>query len=213
MICCRRSVALTLCLVATAGVARADQQPERRADELSARSQRAFHEGRYLDAVEALRAAYVYSPRPVFLYSLGQAYRLAHDCKSAVKAYRDFLAVHPSKAQGAAVEQNIARCASEDPSSVDVTPVVVPEDLKPAPAVAPVVVVAQPIDAVVARPVHHSQPTYKKWWVWTIVGVGAVGLGVGLGLGLGLHSGTHFDTTLGEVGPGAKGASTASLRF
>jgi tetratricopeptide (TPR) repeat protein len=29
-----------------------------------------------------------------------------------------------------------------------------------------------------------STPVYKKWWLWTIVGVAAVGLGVGLGVGL-----------------------------
>lgn len=28
------------------------------------------------------------------------------------------------------------------------------------------------------------QPAHKKWWVWTIVGVAAVGLAVGLGVGL-----------------------------
>jgi tetratricopeptide (TPR) repeat protein len=31
---------------------------------------------------------------------------------------------------------------------------------------------------------RKSTPVYKKWWLWTIVGVAAVGLGVGLGVGL-----------------------------
>lgn|GEM_PF-3748502 len=32
-------------------------------------------------------------------------------------------------------------------------------------------------------------PVYKKWWLWTVVGVVVVGAGVGLGLGLGLQDG------------------------
>lgn len=210
MISCRRNVLAVLFVASLCGVAHAD-----RADELAARSQKAFAEARYLDAIENLRAAYVYSPRPVFLYSLGQAYRLAHDCKNAVKVYRDFLNAHPSKAQEAAVEQNIARCASEDPSSVATAPVIAPEEVKPALVQPqPAVVTQQPMDVVIDHPVRTSKPAYKKWWVWTLVGVGAVGLGVGLGLGLGLHGSSHFDTTLGEVGPGAKGSTTtASFRF
>jgi hypothetical protein len=38
-------------------------------------------------------------------------------------------------------------------------------------------------------------PTYKKWWVWTIVGVGVAGIALGVGLGVGLqHS---FSPNLG----------------
>jgi hypothetical protein len=46
-----------------------------------------------------------------------------------------------------------------------------------------------------ARDAHT--PVYKKWWLWTIVGVAAVGAGVGLGVGLGMsHSpNSHFGTT------------------
>jgi len=35
-------------------------------------------------------------------------------------------------------------------------------------------------------------PIYKKWWLWTIVGVAVVGAGVGVGLGL------HFSNSGGE---------------
>ncbi len=35
-----------------------------------------------------------------------------------------------------------------------------------------------------AAPAVASSPWYKKWWVWTIVGVAVVGTGVGLGVGL-----------------------------
>lgn len=34
------------------------------------------------------------------------------------------------------------------------------------------------------KPAAASKPWYRKWWVWTIVGVAVVGAGVGLGVGL-----------------------------
>ena len=37
---------------------------------------------------------------------------------------------------------------------------------------------------VVAAP--PPRPAYKKWWVWTLVGVVVAGAAVGVGLGLGL---------------------------
>lgn len=199
---CRRSLAALLAAtVAIAGSGAASAQTaEKRADDLFSKSQKAFADGRYQDAIEALHAAYVYTPRPVFLYSLGQAYRLAHDCKEAVKAYREFINIHPSKAQTTAAEQNIARCAQEDPSSVAV---------EPAPAPAPVVA-PEPVQpashadlAVTQPPPPKPKPTYKKWWPWTIAGVAVVGVGLGVGLGLGLHHGSDFHTTLPSVGPGS----------
>jgi tetratricopeptide (TPR) repeat protein len=45
---------------------------------------------------------------------------------------------------------------------------------------------------------RESTPVYKKWWLWTAVGVVAVGVGLGVGLGLGLSSSppsAHFGNT------------------
>jgi hypothetical protein len=36
---------------------------------------------------------------------------------------------------------------------------------------------------------RDTEPVYKKWWLWTVVGVGVVGIGLGVGLGVGLSGG------------------------
>jgi tetratricopeptide (TPR) repeat protein len=202
MTSCRRSglalvvLASLLCLPQ---LARA-QSADRRADEQLNRGQKLFREGKYPDAIEELRAGYVMSPQPRFLYALGQAYRLNHQCTEAVKAYRDFIASGPSHSQVQAAEQNVQRCAEEDPTSVREEPK--PPEVKPEPVVTPPPVAPVVENVIVAAPPHRT-PVYKKWWLWTTVtGVVVVGVGLGVGLGLGLHHGSGFASTLPTVGPG-----------
>jgi tetratricopeptide (TPR) repeat protein len=173
------------------------QSADRRADEQLTRGQKLFQDGKYTEAIEELRAGYVVSPQPRFLYALGQAYRLNHQCKEAVKAYRDFIRSDPSKTQVTATESNIQRCGEEDPSSLVEEPVKAP-DVKPDPTTP-----STAENVLVAAPPART-PTYKKWWPWTILGVVVVGAGLGVGLGIGLHhNGSSFSPTLPEVGPNA----------
>jgi tetratricopeptide (TPR) repeat protein len=47
-------------------------------------------------------------------------------------------------------------------------------------------------------------PTYKRWWPWTLLGVGVgAGLAIGLGVGLSRH---HFAATIPDLGPGVSQA-------
>jgi tetratricopeptide (TPR) repeat protein len=66
------------------------------------------------------------------------------------------------------------------------TPVVQPAPPpKPAPVAQPAPPAAQPPPAVVAQPAPATgTPIYKKWWLWTAVGVAAVAVGLGVGLGV-----------------------------
>src|SRR6185295_9104407 len=43
-----------------------------------------------------------------------------------------------------------------------------------------------PLVTAAPSPPTERKPIYKKWWLWTTVGVVAVGVGLGVGLGLGL---------------------------
>lgn len=204
MICSRRSLpagticALALCLFTGPALA---QNAANKAESHLTRGQKLFADGRYPDAIDELRAGYVLSPQPRFLYALGQAYRLNHQCVEAVKAYRDFVASEPPRSQATAAEGNIARCGEEDPRSIlppRVEPPATDPSLNKPPLVAPSLVVAAPVE-----PQPRKTPTYKKWWPWTILGVVVVGAGVGVGLGLGLRGGSDFKSTLPDVGPGA----------
>jgi hypothetical protein len=53
----------------------------------------------------------------------------------------------------------------------------------------------------VARAPEHADrvPVYKKWWLWTAVGVVVVGAGLGVGLGLGLSHNSAPSSHLGTT--------------
>lgn len=200
-----RYVALVAVTLMSLGSVAMAQNADRKADGHLARGQKLFADGKYGDAIEELRAGYVLAPQPRFLYALGQAYRLNHQCLEAVKAYRDFMNSEPPKAQAVAAEQNIKRCGDEDPQSIVEPPaptVVKPVTPEPATVVTkPVDLNLHPTDATVAQTATKKTPVYKKWWLWTIVGVVVIGAGVGIGLGL--HSTSNFKSTLPDVGPGS----------
>ena len=140
-------------------------------------------------AVLAFEEGYRLRPDPVFLYNLGQSHRLLGHHERAAYFYRAYLRTAPDATNRAEVEARVASLEKLLATQRDVAKppdgTIAPTDpsTKPEPQPAPVVVA--PHDAVVvsATP-RQKQPIYKKWWLWTIVGVAAVGLGVGLGLGL-----------------------------
>ena len=208
MTSCRRSaawVAIALSLVA-AGRCRAEPA-DLVADRHVARGERLFGEGDYAGAADELRAAYATKPRPLILYSLGQAYRLAGRCADAIGAYESFLRTHPPASQADAARGNIARCRSSEPPAAPAPPspntlvTPAPTPPSPAPTVAPAPAV---VATTVPAPIAPRPPVYKRWWLWTAIGGVAVVTGLGLGLGLGLRPrSASFSPTLPLVGPGA----------
>jgi hypothetical protein len=62
---------------------------------------------------------------------------------------------------------------------------------------------AAPVVASTTAPADKV-PVYKKWWLWTAVGVVVIGVSLGVGLGLGLSGSDTFDPTLAGFGPGMK---------
>ena len=50
----------------------------------------------------------------------------------------------------------------------------------------------------------RPQPVYKRWWLWTIVGVVVAGAAVGVGVGVGTQKSASFNANLGTVGPAAQ---------
>ena len=59
------------------------------------------------------------------------------------------------------------------------------------------------------HPAPARTPLYKRWWLWTTVGVVAAGAGVGLYFGL---TANHFAPTLPDFGPGSNGAAATAVR-
>ncbi len=167
-----------------------------------------YRAGKYLDAVQAFQSAYGQRPKAMILYNIGQAQRKAGRFTDALASYRRFLG-EATVAERQPVEVEARRMVAE-----------IEEHLSTERALHNRQPVDQPTidthprrsDPVVERevaPVHDREatpeptqtevrhtPAYKRWWVWTIVGVGALSLAVGLGVGITQH---QPSTSLGIV--------------
>ena len=62
---------------------------------LADRGRQLQRDGKFAEALEAYKAAYVLAPSPGLLFNLAQAYRLNGDCDDAAWMYRRFLDTDP----------------------------------------------------------------------------------------------------------------------
>jgi tetratricopeptide (TPR) repeat protein len=92
-------------------------------------------------------------------------------------------------------ESSTAKPTVPPPTAAEAKP---PTEVTPATEAKPATTEAATTPAAattVATEAPRKTPVYKKWWLWTTVGVVVVGVGLGVGLGLGLRStapSTHF---------------------
>jgi tetratricopeptide (TPR) repeat protein len=170
-----------------------DKAKEAEAKKLYDEATALYNLGQFPDAAERYKQAYTAMPLPPMLYNIAQSYRLANDFKNALFFYRSFLRAMPNTPSRKQVEERIVsleaqlernRALQSDPPTApnpDATtpPTETPPPTAEAPAAASQAIVAAPADQPAATPV------YKKWWLWTLVGVAVVGVGVGVGVGLG----------------------------
>jgi tetratricopeptide (TPR) repeat protein len=145
-----------------------------------------YQQGRYDEAFAELSAGYQLDPRPELLYSLGQTERKRGHCKEAIEYYERYLATRLPRERMSAVLVQIDRCRAEldrpvEPRAAPPPIVATPPPAPPSPA--PAVSIAVPLES----PPPPQQPVYKKWWLWTSLGV-VVAVGVGVGVGLGVSS-------------------------
>ena len=171
-----------------------------------------FDMGQYERAIHEFEIGYRLQPLPLFLFDIANVARVAGLNEKAIEYFRKYLQAtqgaddadapergearrrlaelksQPSGHGGkpnAAKRADVHRLVDEMDAALDA-----PEKTAaPPPATttepAPTAVPA-PALAATPAPVAENKPTpvYKKWWLWTIVGVVAVGAGVGLGVGL-----------------------------
>ena len=140
--------------------------------------------GEYQDALASFKEAYRNYEDPSFLFNIGQCQRMLGQNVEAVRSFRAYLH-QPNPANRTQVEELITKLQSEidaqeaaknQPPEGTMHPVEPTHAVEPAPAAATVVT---------ARPAETRRtPIYKKWWLWTAVGVVAVGVAVGVGVGV-----------------------------
>jgi tetratricopeptide (TPR) repeat protein len=144
--------------------------------------------GQYKEAAREFEEAFKIVSDPALLFNIGQAYRLGNEPASALRAYRGFLRRFPNAKNRAVIENHIAALQKlvEEQKRVATSPPTetIPPGTQPRESVPPVPVAPQSAVVAAAPLPPPATPVYKKWWLWTIVGVAAAGVGVGLGVGL-----------------------------
>lgn len=104
------------CAIAVASSARGEQPPaaaaavtdaSRRALEIFRKSQVAYREGRFQEAIELLESSYALKPEPVLMYNLARAQEGKGDTRAAIDAYERYLREDPAAADRLSIEQRI----------------------------------------------------------------------------------------------------------
>jgi hypothetical protein len=171
----RASGVALLILVGLPAMVRAEDR--QRARELYRQGTQHYDVGDYKLALDSFKEAYHQFESPEILFNIAQCHRQLGEDVQAVREYRMYL-LKASEAQNrsevqaliAKLEKAIAEAQANKSApplpTVEPRPPLQQEASAPpsAPAPAPVVVVEP-----------KATPVYKKWWLWTIVGVVVVG--------------------------------------
>lgn len=146
--------------------------------------------GAYDRALEEYEAAYQALPLPELMFNIGQAHRMKGERRQALDAYQRFTEQKPDGPAADLARRYIASLTHELDEEARGREAVraLPRDPDDDPKR------ARTEQLTIAAP-PARRPTYKKWWPWTILGLGVAGVAVGVGLGVGLsHRG--FSPTL-----------------
>lgn len=185
-----------------------------------------FAVGEFAEAAAEYQAAFMAKPDPALLYDAAQAYRLANNPEKALILYRNYLQLYPNEANVGEVRAQIEKLkdavaaaekaktapptGTNEPThkkSESATPEVTEQQTRasttstPSPSTGPANV--EPDRA------QRPTPIYKKWWLWTAVGVvvaGSVAVAVVLAT---QPSGTW--SNVADVGPGSRNGLTVAM--
>jgi tetratricopeptide (TPR) repeat protein len=178
-----RVLVIVLALVLGAGPALADNRAAAR--EAFTEGTRHYDLGRYSEALASFMRAYMSFEDPAILFNIAQCQRQLGNKAEAVKFYRTFLRKVPDAPNAEDVRRLIAtmeaalgeerKTAAQPPQGTLET------ETRPSPA-PPLAITSPP------PPAAKASPLWKRWWVWTVAGVGVAAV-VGIGLGVGLSEG------------------------
>jgi tetratricopeptide (TPR) repeat protein len=163
-----------------------------------------FAVGEFSAAAGEYEEAYKLKPDAALLFNAAQARRLAGENEKAVVLYRNYVNLYPEarnisevKEQIAKLQELIAAAQSAKTSPPTGTQEPAPAPTPPPPTTPPPAETAQAQPA--PQPVEHT-PIYKKWWLWTIVGVVVVAAVV---IPVAVIEGSSKWANVPDQGPGA----------
>jgi tetratricopeptide (TPR) repeat protein len=162
----------------------------------------------YQEALTDFKEAYRAYEEPSLLFNIGQCQRQLGLKLDAIRSYRAFLRETPNVPNREEVEQLIStleKALHEEQASKSSPPqgTIVPGDSHPPPSPTTVkrtIEIESPPPVPPPATPRTKVPVYKKWWLWTVVGVVVVGTAVGLGVGLTVGSADHFPSATTNAG-------------
>ncbi|HEX4456385.1 MAG TPA: hypothetical protein VIA18_00365 [Polyangia bacterium] len=157
--------------------------------------------GEFKEALQDFKAAFRAYEDPTFLFNIAQCERQLDQREEAIRQYKMYLAEAPAAANRDEVKAVVARLEHELEEQRDRDRALAAEKATPPVSVLPPQPAPQPVvTEVVPPPIapRADKPTYKKWWVWTIVGVAvAGGVAAGVAVALTQDPKQHVSTALG----------------
>jgi tetratricopeptide (TPR) repeat protein len=196
--------------------ARAESPAEREAREHYTSGQKLFDQARYADALAEFQQSYALSKYPALIYKMALCQDQLGRSAEALESYDNYLKADPQTSRRAGVEERIAKLRETLHPSEQWPPGGAAKESSSSPQPSSSSATSSPAarqqpspsssSAEVSKPASKSTPVYKKWWLWTIVGVVAVGAAVGIGVGVTASQQSSFNPTLPPIGP-------AALRF
>jgi tetratricopeptide (TPR) repeat protein len=179
---------------------------------------RLYDVGEYKQALEAFKKAYLNYEEPTFLFNMAQCFRQLGDKPEAIRMYKSYLRKMenaPNRGDVKAIVATLESAIEQERATRSVPPQgtmgppgTTPPEGPPPPEQPPTPPPQQPPPPQTTTTTTQSTttaststtsseaptPIYKKWWLWTVVGVVVVGVAVGAGVGVAYHN--SFDTTL-----------------
>jgi tetratricopeptide (TPR) repeat protein len=130
--------------------------------------------GRFHDAISEYRKAYELKADPEFLFAIAGCYRQLGNSERALFFYQRYLTVAPPGAGTHFAEAQQA-IAALGPSTLTLPPAAPEKPLLPPSLTNDVVIVPLPASAAPLAAPPDGHPLWRRWWVWTLVGVVVLG--------------------------------------
>jgi tetratricopeptide (TPR) repeat protein len=151
--------------------------------------ERLYKVSRYREALEEFKEGFVAKADPVFLFNIAQCHRLLGEREDALTFYRRYLQADPRSFRRVEIEKRIHDLEAQlaaDPTPRTVPPPVAaapPPSPSPPPPSTPAVSSLAPVNTTSPaamplvittksdEPAPTGRPLYRRWWVWTGLGV------------------------------------------
>jgi tetratricopeptide (TPR) repeat protein len=202
-----------VCSVVVAATAPALAENKAVAREAYAEGTKFYDLNEFDKALTEFRRAYLNYEEPSFLFNIAQCHRALGNGAEAIKFYRSYLRKSPNASNRddvlrliSTLEASIAK--AKEAATIPPKDLAPPAEVKPIPpAPEPKPAAQQPTPAPVTVTTREAPastagraPLYKKWWLWTTVGLVAAGAAVGIGVGVSLsQSSPAFSPTLPDL--------------